>query len=337
MREPPRLAPDTLTTTVAAHYALSVATLTFLPIGNDSATSVYRLEAADGAAYFLKLRTRAGFSAPSLHLPRFLQAQGVPHLLAPLPTKTQALSVDVGDFVLSLYPLLEARTAVEAGFSEEQWRALGAVMGQIHTQPLTPEIDSLLPRETFIPSRRGVLRDLEAALHHPAPANAEQRDLAEFWRAHQPEIRRVLDRADSLGSQLRLRARPQVVCHADLHTWNVLVDAAGEFWLVDWDEVILAPKERDLMFVIGGIGRGLVSAAETARFLEGYGEAAVEATALTYYRYAWAAQDMGAYAEQAIFTPEVSDEARREAVAGFKSLFEPGNIVALAVESDDAH
>jgi spectinomycin phosphotransferase len=106
--------------------------------------------------------------------------------------------------------------------------------------------------------------------------------------------------------------------------------------LVDWDEVILAPKERDLMFVIGGIGRGLVRATETARFLEGYGDAAIDAKALVYYRYAWAAQDMGAYAEQALFTPEASAESRREALAGFKSLFEPGNIVSIAFESDTA-
>lgn len=31
-------------------------------------------------------------------------------------------------------------------------------------------------------------------------------------------------------------------------------------WIVDWDEVILAPKECDLMFVVGGIGRGSVLA-----------------------------------------------------------------------------
>jgi spectinomycin phosphotransferase len=98
---------------------------------------------------------------------------------------------------------------------------------------------------------------------------------------------------------------------------------------VDWDETILAPKERDLMFVIGGIGRGLVSPQETASFLEGYGEAAIDQRALLYYRYAWAAQDMGAYAEEA-FSPHLGEPARRDAARGFMSLFEPGNIVAIA-------
>jgi Ser/Thr protein kinase RdoA (MazF antagonist) len=81
-----------------------------------------------------------------------------------------------------------------------------------------------------------------------------------------------------------------VLCHADLHTWNVLVDSVGDLWIADWDEAVLAPRERDLMFVVGGIGHGLVTPAATA----------------------------------------AGDANRRAAVEGFEQLFAPGNIVDLA-------
>ena len=58
-----------------------------------------------------------------------------------------------------------------------------------------------------------------------------------------------------LGKWARL---PLVLCHADLHAWNVLLDTDRQLWLVDWDETILAPKERDLMFVVGGIGNDVM-------------------------------------------------------------------------------
>ena len=127
-----------------------------------------------------------------------------------------------------------------------------------------------------------------------------------------------------------------VLCHADMHTWNVLLDSGGQIWLVDWDETILAPKERDLMFVIGGIGRDLVSPHETERFLQGYKNTAIDADALCYYRYAWAVQDMGAYAEEVFLAPDLSAQSRRAAARDFMSLFEPGNIVSIARESDRA-
>jgi spectinomycin phosphotransferase len=37
------------------------------------------------------------------------------------------------------------------------------------------------------------------------------------------------------------------------HAGNVVVGADNELTIVDWDEPILAPKERDLMFIGGGV------------------------------------------------------------------------------------
>ena len=51
-----------------------------------------------------------------------------------------------------------------------------------------------------------------------------------------------------------------------------MIDGDGELWLIDWDEVIRAPKERDLMFVVGGISTSLIQPHETEWFFEGYGE-----------------------------------------------------------------
>ena len=138
-----------------------------------------------------------------------------------------------------------------------------------------------------------------------------------------------MEQADALGRQLAHARFPLVLCHADLHTWNVLVDADQQLWIVDWDEAILAPKERDLMFVIGGIDRRLVRPADTEQFLEGYGEAPINQRLLAYYRIAWAVQDIAAFGEEALMMPELGEEARRDAVSGFKGLFHPDGIVDL--------
>ena len=74
----------------------------------------------------------------------------------------------------------------------------------------------------------------------------------------------------------------QVLCHGDLHAWNVLVVSDNHLWIVDWDEAVLAPRERDLMFVVGGIGHGLVRPHDTERFLQGYGETGIDPRLLAY-------------------------------------------------------
>jgi len=334
MREPPKLVDQTIRAALHAHYGISSTTLTFLPLGSDSASAAYRVHATDGAAYFLKIRTGEGFSVPSLVIPHYLYNQGVPHIVAPLPTFTQTLWVSVNDFALSLYAFIDGRTGADVGLSEQHWRAVGTTLKQIHTSQLTPDLLQIVRRETFTPSRRNVLTDLEAAITKQDFADPVERELAVFWHARQNEICTLVDRADALGRQLRQASPPLVLCHADLHTWNVLLDTAQQLWLVDWDETILAPKERDLMFVVGGIGRDLVSPHETTCFLQGYGDTAIDPHALVYYRYAWAVQDMGAYGERVFFSPDLGEETRRDALHGFMDMFEPGNIVAIAFASD---
>jgi spectinomycin phosphotransferase len=122
-----------------------------------------------------------------------------------------------------------------------------------------------------------------------------------------------------------------VLCHADLHTGNVLLDDAGRVWIVDWDETVLAPRERDLMFVVGGgIGIGGIGPREEERFFQGYGPASIDPLALAYYRYAWAVSDIGAYGEQVFLRPDLGEVTRHAAVAAFMSLFQPGRIVERA-------
>ncbi|HEY0734122.1 MAG TPA: phosphotransferase [Herpetosiphonaceae bacterium] len=333
MRQLPKLTDAAIHAAVLTHYDLSLTALDFLPIGNDLLSFVYRAETSDGTSYLLKLRADRGFRAPSLIIPRFFYEQGIPHIVAPVPTTDQRLWVDLDSYALMLYPFLDARTAAAAGLSAQHWQALGTTIQQVHNSPLPPELRQMLRQETFIPWRRELLTEVEAIIAG-GNLSGDQHELAEFWRSRQDEIRAVIERADTLGAQLRQASPPLVLCHADLHTWNMLLDSAGQIWIIDWDEMILAPKERDLMFVIGGIGRDLVSAQETSSFLQGYGDSAIDQRALTYYRYAWAVQDMGAYVEEVFFAPDLGAEDRSDSVRGFITQFAPGNIVDIARASD---
>jgi len=333
MREQPDLPDETIIGALRASFGIQVGALDFLPIGNDPASWAYRVEAAQGLTYFLKVRASTG-TMPGAAVPSHLHRRGVPHVLAPLATGGGAPYVVVDRFALALYPMLDAGTGAEVGLSPEQWRQLGAVLKQIHTVPPTRELTRIVGREAFRPSRRELIPDLEALLTAAAPDDPVARELAAFWRARRDVIHALVERADALGRQLARSRFPLVLCHADLHTWNVLVDAERILWIVDWDEAILAPKERDLMFVVGGLGHDLVRPHDTECFFEGYGEATIDRRLLAYYRAAWAVQDIAAYGEQALLVPTLGEETRRAEMHGFMDLFDPGSIIDVAGASE---
>lgn len=336
MREPPKLAADAIAAALLTYYGIAIASLTFLPLGEDSASAVYRIEANDGAVYLLKTRSELGFSAASLAVPRYLHDLGVPHVPAPLLTTSQAPWIMVNDFALTLYPFIDGRIGGDVGMSEQHWIEFGRTVKQIHMIQLPADLMPIVPRETYLPPKRSVVTDLGDAIAGQDFTDPAQIELAAFWRSRRDLIRLMVDRADALGARLRDASPPLVLCHADLHTRNVLLEGAAQWWIVDWDETVLAQKERDLMFFVKGIVPRLLEPQHTEYFFRGYGDTAIDPDAMAYYRHAWAVQDIGSYGEVVLFRPDLCDESRRHAVRSFKLLFEPGYIVSTAMAGDTA-
>jgi spectinomycin phosphotransferase len=336
MREPPvDLSDDTLAANLRTHYGLAVTTVTFLPLGHDSSAWVYRVQADDEASYFLKVRTSVT-NAPSLLVPRYLQEHGVAHVLAPLPTATGALWAEVAGYALILYPFIAGTTGMAQGMTEAQWIAYGAILRQIHSMEITPGLAHPMRRETFVPAGAAMVREVDGHIGRRPCADPVGQHLSALWHERRHVIRTLVSRAEELGRQVARKAPPFVLCHADIHTDNVRVDAAGQIWIVDWDETVLAPKERDLMFVVGGgISRALVGRREEELFVQGYGATPLDPLALSYYRYAWAVSDIGEYGAQVVLRPDLGEVSRQAALAIFQSLFGPGEIVALALASSE--
>jgi spectinomycin phosphotransferase len=329
MLEKPALADEKIAVGLRERYAIAVADIEFLPIGNDARAWVYRLQTDDGQTYFLKVR-RGGVDAPALLVPRYLRDRGVEQVVAPLPTNTGQMWAGVDDFSLILYPFIDGRVGMEIGLLDSQWRELGAVLKTIHTMPLAAELLGMLRHETFSPKWSAVVQKLRAHIDDGFD-DRYQRELAAFWKSRRLEIDQIVDRAESLGRGLQQQCPAYVLCHADIHTANVLLDANDRLWIVDWDETLLAPRERDLMFVVGD---DRTSRAEATWFLQGYGESAIDPVALAYYRYEWVVQEIGDYGERVFLQTDAGAETRRDAVEGFMKLFEPGNVVEAAYRTE---
>jgi spectinomycin phosphotransferase len=339
MLEKPAISNEAIGSGLTNGYGIQPVRIEFLPLGKDSNGWVYRVETADQTPYFLKLKRPETVNPASLAVPRYLRDHGIWPVVAPLPTRTGALAHEIPEYTLVLYPFVEGRSGREVGLSPEQWLELGAIVRAVHQMELPPRLAANLPRETFVPHARyaGVVRRLLRGIGEEGERDDLARELACYWQEKREEIARLLQRAEELGQALQHRKLPFTLCHADIHVANVLVEPSGHLLVVDWDQPILAPKERDLMFVMGSALRGFsAGSAEEAAFFRGYGSSDVDQVALAYYRYEWAIQDLGAYAEAVYFRPDLGEADRREGVAGVRAVFLPGSEAeaAYAAEAD---
>lgn len=334
MRASPNIPEEHLRACLRDQYGLSAATLALLPRGRDTRAGVYRVVSARGACYLLKVKSGA-FSQASCLVPRYLKDQGIAAVAAPLPTTRGALWTTLresgADWAAMLYPFIEGDVGWTPAMTDEQWQAVGASMREIHQVTLPPEGFASLRRETFGPGE--YLRWIRAfELEHIGAEGGSwaERALREQWREHQLTIHTALTALDDLARALHGRSGPQVICHADLHPSNIIRDSDGGVHIVDWDDVMLAPKERDFLFVDRGLPEDALAQPGALPFFQGYGPAEIDWRAMTYFRWERAVQDMVELAQQVFLRDDLGEEIKTDAAQLFGILFAPGNNVDAA-------
>jgi spectinomycin phosphotransferase len=338
MLEKPDLEESLILSCLEEAYRLHTREVVFLPLGADVNTVVYRAVTDDETACFLKLR-KGAFDEITVSVPHFLNARGIEAIISPMETTTGQLWAKLSDFKMILYPFLEGQNAYEAALTDAQWIKFGAALRSIHDAPLPPALARRIPRETFSAEWRDMVKDFQAQVEEKVYEDPTAAKLAAFMRAKRGEIRRLVARADALGAALCGRShantggQEQVLCHTDIHPGNLLLGANDALHIVDWDNPVLAPKERDLM-LIGGCYTWK-GAREEAFFYQGYGPADLDLTALAYYRYERIIQDIAAYCQQLLLS-SAGGEDREQGLAYFMSNFLPGHEIEIACRRDHA-
>jgi spectinomycin phosphotransferase len=325
MLTPPDLAPGAISTTLRDRYGLRARTATFLPLGADINSFVFRVDAEDGTPYFLKLR-RGEFDEIAVDVPAALHEQGIRQVMAPLATLSQRWWTNAHGYTWLLYPFFEGENGYHTTLSDAQWIAFGRTFRAIHDATLPPELAARVPREDYSPRWCDAVRDFDRQVETRAWDDRYARQLAGFWRAKRSEIRAIVDRTEALGTLLRGRTDPYVLCHTDMHPANLLVGTNGDLALVDWDAPLYAPKERDLIFLGGGIGQMWREAREETLFYQGYGPAEIDLVAFSYYRYTRIVDDIASYGME-IFGEQSSEEDRENGLRRLTGQFLPDHVV----------
>ncbi len=331
MREDPGLDLAAITDSLAEHYGVDVAAVTYLPVGYDLNAAVYEVSAADDAPFFLKIRNGPAFE-PGLAVPRALIDRGIPNILAPLRSRSGALwrpLTGSPGYTLVLYPFVRGENAMTAGMSAAQWREFGVTLRAVHGSGVGEGFRDRLRIEEFALPSAALVRRMQAVAEEGELASPAAARFAGFWREQAARIGSMLARAEALGVELQAKPFDLVLCHADIHAANILVGDDG-ITLIDWEAPMLAPRERDLLFVVGSVIARTVEPQEEGWFFEGYGSVEIDPDALVYYRYERIIEDIGEMGRSVFLDPNRGEAARMAEVELAMSFFAPGGDIDRA-------
>ena len=333
MREPLNIPEEDLRACLREKFGLAAVALEFLPLGLDTRAGLYRVVSERGAPYLLKVKAGSFYEASAL-VPRYLADEGIAAVVAPQPARDGALWTHLPgreDWVALLYPFIEGDRGWNPAMTDEQWRATGASLRQIHQVALPAEGFASLRRETFDAAEyRRSAQAVETELAYVEGRSRVEQTLSAGWWQHQPAIHAMLAALDGLVGALRERTGPYVICHADLHPSNIIRDPAGGVHVIDWDDVMLAPKERDFLFTGDPASDDGIAKGGPSPFFQGYGQAAIDWVAIAYYRYERIVQDVIVCAQEVLFRDDLSEETKAEQARLFDVVLTSGKMIEPA-------
>ena len=316
------------------NYGIKVARFTFLPLGADLNASVYKAETHDQSSYFIKLK-RGRHHDISATIIALLHDVGIQHIIPPIKTTLGKSIQYIDDFTLIVSPFVEGQDGFNRDLTDDQWITLGKAMKQIHEIDVPLSIQHMIRREDYSPKWREAVRFLYAHIESEPSGDEIALKLIAFMKKHSATIHRLVDRATQLEKQIQDQLPQFVLCHSDIHGGNVLMDGNDVIYMVDWDDPIMAPKKRDLMFIGGGVANVWNKPHEEKFFYKGYGKTEINMAILAYYRHERIVEDIAIYGQQLLLTSTDDQNNRTESYKHFIAQFEPQGVVEIAFKTDE--
>jgi spectinomycin phosphotransferase len=223
-----------------------------IPLRGGYVAYVHRIDSTDGTVYFSKtydaLRSVTAMIMPTLEsisvATQWLANQpGLQQrLVAPCTTMHGHVLVLDDRFTTLLFAYVEGVTPRETPLTDSQLAHLVDTVARIHTIDVHTAALAAVPRERFAPIW---FDDIIPAIDRIAISSHVLHALLCDKVAGLYATFHVFR---ALAHTLATMQHPMVLCHTDIHGYNVVINTDDVPVLIDWEGMMVAPPEHDLMF-----------------------------------------------------------------------------------------
>jgi len=233
-------------------FGISVISLTLVPKWETARACI--VESSNHANFFLKIYSDDSIPDSSCRFAHDLYAKmGITNITNPLATSNGQMRIQLGGFHIALFDLISGTTAEQHKLTERQLERLGELLAKIHQSKTI--IGEYSVREHFeIPFKNRLVAIFNDMSKISGSSTKYKTQLKLFLEPHRQKFLEELETMGELQRRLRRKNLEFVNCHGEPSPGNVLSSNSGEVYLLDWDDPIFAPKEKDLLFFKDNIG-----------------------------------------------------------------------------------
>jgi spectinomycin phosphotransferase len=307
------------------YYGITIQTIHRFPGGADINAFVYKADAKLNS-YFVKLKY-GHYNKINLSIVNLLHNANISEIIFPILTCEGNLFQHDTDFSVIVYPFIPASNGFVQKLTTNQWKNLGQALRKIHEISIPDFIAQQIRKENYSNKWREIVRSFYTKIEPVVSDDKITTEFKLYFTANIDKINRLVDSAERLSKNIAPDEN-YVLCHSDIHAGNILI-TDDSIYIIDWDEPILAPKERDLMFIGGGVGSVWNNPQEVDYFYAGYGKTNINKAILAYYRCERIIEDIAEYGQD-LLGPNKNYQSRNEMLHHFKMMFDKNGVVDVA-------
>lgn len=204
--------------------------------------------------YFLKVYEKSRASTPKLtaliekYIPITIWLNDNTDLSekisVPLLTKEEKFKFEDCEGIYLLYEYIDGETIGNKELSKKQIYEFSEIVSVLHCYNDEIPFNTEDIKENFdIPFLSNLREELKRE------NSTLPKEVKELINIHIKFINYLIDTLENLSVSLKRESMKMVLCHTDLHYWN-LMQSNEELVLIDWEGLKIAPPEADLMFLI---------------------------------------------------------------------------------------
>ncbi len=227
---------------IEANYPFSILKIVDAP--RQFVAETYFVTTTEDTKYFVKVVNKQLFiprikaSLPALN---YLAQKGVIQINVPIANNARDYFIEKDNLLIVLFSFIDAPQSYE--YSNY---ALGKLLARVHAVvydgqlPVVQELFEYKHEKRFFKYLDKILKQ-----QHDDKIRQELKHLLSKYKS---ELEFDFEQFSTLSAILKQKNHTWVFTHGDA-PGNVLVKNADDIYLVDWDEITLAPPERDLWFL----------------------------------------------------------------------------------------
>ncbi|MCI0709692.1 MAG: aminoglycoside phosphotransferase family protein [Chloroflexi bacterium] len=221
------------------YYGLQNVSITVGP--RQFVAETFVVQKTSGHRYFCKVVDKPLFIAKIIaSLPALvaMHEAGFARINYPIKTTEGSLYLLVDDTLVVLYNYIDAPQSYDYDV-----RGLGRLIGKLHS--VISRITTNIKQESFTFAYKAEFEELYRRILQGQQVDDVLTMLQVLLRDRESELARYFAVLNEVLSACRENHFELVITHGDAGG-NVLVKAPDDIYIVDWDEILLAPRERDL-------------------------------------------------------------------------------------------